>query len=185
MIKEIRLKGKTVPYDLQYKAVKNINLRIKPNGTLFVSANKQVPETAIENFILSKEEFILKVLGQFQDRVNHSQKKYFDENEIRQVVLDLCKQIYPAFEKRGVEFPVIRFRKMKSQWGNCRPKEGILTFNTQLIYVPQECIEYVVAHEFAHFLQPNHSALFYNELALVLPDWKSRRKRLKDVLIVD
>ena len=70
---------------------------------------------------------------------------------------------------------------MKSRWGSCNPGKGILTFNTQLMYAPPECIEYVVVHEFAHFLQPNHSALFYNEVAAVLPDWKDRRKKLGDV----
>ena len=49
------------------------------------------------------------------------------------------------------------------------------------MYAPPECIEYVVVHEFAHFFQPNHSALFYNEVAAVLPDWKDRRKKLRDI----
>ena len=48
MIKELNLKGKIIKYELQYKNVKNINFRIKPDCSIFVSANKKVSITAIE-----------------------------------------------------------------------------------------------------------------------------------------
>ena len=37
----------------------------------------------------------------------------------------------------------------------------------------------VVAHEVTHFLQANHSARFYEELARYMPDYKQREKLLK------
>ncbi len=55
MIKIIKIKDTTIQYDLQYKKVKNINLRIKPNGSINVSANKRVPQKVIDDFIISKE----------------------------------------------------------------------------------------------------------------------------------
>ena len=70
---------------------------------------------------------------------------------------------------------------MVSQWGNCRAEKGILTFNTNLVYAPYECIDYVVLHEFTHFLQQNHSAQFYRELEKVCPDWKALKTRLKEI----
>ena len=61
MIKEINLKDRTIKYNLQYKKVKNINLRIKSDGTVNVSANKNVPQKIIDDFMNSKADFILDV----------------------------------------------------------------------------------------------------------------------------
>lgn len=181
MTKTINLNGKTIQYELTYKKVKNINLRIKPDGTVFVSASRRVAQNIIDDFLISKADFIRNALKKYQSRENKPRIKYLDESETEQAILNLCNRIYPVFEKRNVKFPQIKFRKMKSRWGSCNPGKGILTFNTQLMYAPPECIEYVVVHEFAHFFQPNHSALFYNEVAAVLPDWKDRRKKLRDI----
>ena len=181
MEKVIDLNGKTVTYSLERKKVKNINLRIRPDGSILVSANRWVSEKTIENFLRSKENFILRALNKADERAKSDTVQYFDEKEIRYLILELCERIYPVFEARGVRFPQIKFRKMKTQWGNCHPQKGVLTFNTRLMYAPRECIEYVVAHEFAHFLQPNHSQLFYAELEKVMPDWKARRKKLKSI----
>ena len=181
MIKSIELRGKTISYELNYKKVKNINLRIGADGKIFVSANRFVSVKVIEDFILSKADFILKALS--RPAICEPKKQYFSEIEIREVILDLCQKVYPYFEKQGIPYPAIKFRKMVSQWGNCRNKEGVLTFNINLMYTPFECVEYVVLHEFCHFLQANHSRVFYDELEKVCPDWKERRKLLKTIII--
>lgn len=55
-------------YDLERKRVKNINLRIRSDETLFVSASPLVTEQTIDDFILSKSEFILKSLSRFSEK---------------------------------------------------------------------------------------------------------------------
>ncbi len=181
MIKEINLKNLKIKYDLQYKKVKNINLRIKPDGTIHVSANKLVPQNIIDEFIISKADFIINALNKYANK--NPKKQYFTENEIKNIILALCEKVYPYFEKQGIKYPQIKFRKMVSRWGSCHPTKCILTFNTNLMYAPIECVEYVVLHEFTHFLQPNHSAKFYEELAVVCPDWKECRQKLKYINI--
>ena len=47
---------------------------------------------------------------------------------------------------------------------------------------PVSCVEYVVLHEFCHFLQPNHSRAFYQLVEQFMPDWKERRRLLNDSL---
>ena len=183
MIKEVKIKDRIIKYELTYKKVKNINLRITCEGDVFVSASKRVSQKTIEDFILSKGEFVIKAIDKCAQRKNAEKYQYFSENELRAIVIDLCKNIYPYFKKRGVEYPVIKFKKMVSQWGNCRTLDGILTFNLNLMYAPIECIEYVVVHEFTHYLQANHSKLFYDELGKVMPDWKIRREKLKEISI--
>lgn len=181
--KIITLNDKNLIYDLQRKNVRNINLRVKADGTVCVSANRWVPQRTIDAFLQAKASFVLSTLNKYEKRSALVKKQYFTEEEIKDVILDLCKKVYPYFAKLGVEYPEIKFRKMVSQWGNCRSDRGILTFNTNLMYAPHECIEYVVLHEFTHFLVANHSAEFYTELAKVCPDWKTLKGQLKEIVL--
>ena len=181
MIKKITISGKEIEYSLERKSVKNINLRIKSDGSVFVSANRFVSVGTIEKFLVSKGDFIINAVDKFENAEKTPLTQYFTEKEIRAVIIELCEKSYPYFSERGIAFPTIKFRKMVSQWGNCRSREGILTFNTNLIYAPIECIEYVVLHEFTHFIEANHSARFYAELEKVCPDWKERRNFMKNI----
>lgn len=183
MNREIILGDRTIKYDLEYKRVKNINLRIKSDCSVCVTANKRVPQKVIDEFIISKVDFILRALEKYKNMPVKEQKQYYTEDELKELILALCNNVYPYYEKQGIKHPEIKFRKMVSRWGSCHTKKGILTFSTNLMYAPAECIEYVVWHEFTHFLQPNHSSKFYDELAKVYPNWKECRKKLKKISI--
>ena len=237
MIKRIKLLDREIEYDLQRKRVKNINLRIKPDKTITVSANPRVPENRIEKFIIDKQEFILraiekydkaqaslpkpkqyidgetvKVFGQdltlkvFLSKKNYVEmgepfinlyvkdendfslkKKILDKwlyNQVEEIVISICEKVYPLFKKHCDDFPTIKFRKMTSRWGSCNFVHEILTFNYALINAPIECVEYVVYHEFTHFIEPNHSKKFYLALSNFLPEYKERKKKLQKVLII-
>lgn len=88
--------------------------------------------------------------------------------------------LFPRFAALGVPRPELRMRAMRSCWGVCHPAKGYVTFNALLAAVPDACIEYVVAHELTHFLHADHSHAFYAVLARVIPDWRARRKALRD-----
>lgn len=87
-------------------------------------------------------------------------------------------KFYPIIEKYKLTKPKIMLRKMKTLWGSCSPKRGVVTFNHYLLKAKPACIEYVVLHELVHFLYPNHSKHFYNFLSSYMPDWKDRKKIL-------
>ncbi|MBE7038759.1 MAG: M48 family metallopeptidase [Ruminococcaceae bacterium] len=181
MEKEIFLNNTKFLYELQYKKVKNINLRIKQDGKIYVSANKFVPKKVIEDFLMSKAEFIIDAVEKYKNQ--KPLEKFFTEEEIKNLIISLCEKVYPYFEKRGVKYPQIRFKRMISRWGSCHSTQGVLTFNTNLMYAPYRCVEYVVLHEFAHFLEANHSCKFYDELSKVCPEWKKLRKELNNINI--
>ena len=65
MNRVIILGDRTIKYDLEYKKVKNINLRIKSDCSVCVSANKRVPQKVIDEFIISKVDFILRALEKY------------------------------------------------------------------------------------------------------------------------
>lgn len=65
-------------YTLARKRVKNINLRIHPDGTLYVSASPSVSVKAIEKFLDLKREYIQKALANFSEKRKWeiTEKKY-------------------------------------------------------------------------------------------------------------
>ena len=73
----------------------------------------------------------------------------------------------------------ISFREYKSMWGKC-DVEGRITFNWKLVMAPEQILDYVVVHEMAHLHHLNHSPAFWQRVETVLPDYKQRRKWLKD-----
>lgn len=72
-------------------------------------------------------------------------------------------------------------RTMKSRWGSCSRK-GIITLSTELIKLPDYCIEYVIIHELCHLRHHNHGKEYYKLLTELFPDWKKVRKELRDYI---
>lgn len=97
------------------------------------------------------------------------------------VFSEIVDEIFPIFKKYNVSLPALRIRNMETRWGSCLAKKGIITLNKQLLEAPRNCIEYVVMHEFCHFIHPNHSKHFYDFLTILMPDWKERKKLLEKV----
>ena len=53
--------------------------------------------------------------------------------------------------------------------------------NSRLIETPVCCIEYVVMHEFCHFIHPDHSRAFHALMTGMMPDWKQRKQLLNSI----
>ena len=103
--------------------------------------------------------------------------RYLDE-QCRSIFGEIILETYPMFQKYGVPMPELRIRNMETRWGSCLAKKEIVTLNKRLLEAPRNCIEYVVMHEFCHFVHPNHSKQFYAFLTMLMPDWKQRKETL-------
>lgn len=80
----------------------------------------------------------------------------------------------------GHKIQSLRIRKMKTRWGSCNAKRSFINLNADLIQTPKIAIEYVVLHELAHLVYPEHSPAFYSYLSVHMPDWKHRKQVLED-----
>ncbi len=54
----------------------------------------------------------------------------------------------------------ITIRDTKSRWGSCS-HDGNLSFCWRLVMAPEGVLDYVVAHEVAHLVEPNHGTEFW------------------------
>ena len=93
----------------------------------------------------------------------------------------LVQQVHGEFQQAGysVPMPTLRLRYMTSRWGSCIPVKEIITMNTRLLLGPTEFAHYVMVHEFAHFIEANHSSRFYKVMSDVLPNWQQMKMEMK------
>lgn len=224
----VRYENNEIHYLLEQKPVKNLNLRIRKDCMVYVSANPDVSAEKVDDFVVSKGAYILSAQRRFREMAQYAHQpkqyvsgetfyvlgrgvrlkveksmqetifsdgiylslcvkdpsdftkkqrmvtRYLDE-QCRSVFGEIISEIHPIFQKYGVPMPTLRIRDMETRWGSCLAKKGVITLNKRLLEVPRNCIEYVVMHEFCHFIHPNHSKHFYSFLAMLMPDWKERK----------
>ncbi len=109
-----------------------------------------------------------------------TQKMKILESWRKEQLLKRVESLLSRWEPRmGVKVASISLRRMKTRWGSCTPSAGKIRLNTALAATPEEILEYVLIHEMAHILEPNHGTLFWSIVEEHLPDWKSSRKCLK------
>lgn len=72
----------------------------------------------------------------------------------------------------------VAIRGQKTRWGSCS-QLGNLNFNWRLVMAPLQVMDYIVAHELLHLVEPNHSKKFWALVERVCPDYKSCREWLK------
>ena len=65
--RSIVVENREICYHLERKDVKNLNLRIRKDGNVFVSANEMVSCEEIDKFIHSKAAYVLKAIDHFRE----------------------------------------------------------------------------------------------------------------------
>lgn len=73
----------------------------------------------------------------------------------------------------------IRIKEQKSIWGSCSSKNNI-NFNWKLIMAPLTVLDYIVVHELCHLRHRDHSKNFWGLVEQIMPDYKEKRKWLKE-----
>lgn len=91
------------------------------------------------------------------------------------------EELLPIWEQRtGLKCSSWQIRNMKTRWGSCNTKTNKINLNLQLVKRPVECLEYVILHELAHTIVPNHSNEFKAVLRRYMPDWKNVQRELNN-----
>jgi len=72
----------------------------------------------------------------------------------------------------------LRISGAKGRWGSCGAG-GSINLVWRLCLAPIEVVDYVVVHELAHLKRRDHSALFWQEVARILPAYETQKRWLK------
>lgn len=79
----------------------------------------------------------------------------------------------------GVEYERIMISDLKVRWASCTPKNN-LNFNWRIIKAPVYVIDYLIVHELAHLIEPNHSKSFWNIVAVQIPRYAAAKEWLRE-----
>jgi predicted metal-dependent hydrolase len=79
----------------------------------------------------------------------------------------------------GVTFASARIVNSRYRWGSCTVKDN-LSFNWRLIKAPLFVIDYVIIHELAHLMEPNHTPRFWSIVRAHAPTMEKARTWLKE-----
>lgn len=87
--------------------------------------------------------------------------------------------LHTLAQKYDYRYSSVQIKNMRTRWGSCSSEKSI-NLSIWLIQLPEELIEYVCCHELTHLNHQHHQAAFWEELSTMIPDWKNRRKQLKE-----
>ena len=73
----------------------------------------------------------------------------------------------------------VKITSARSRWGSCS-RDNQICFSWRLVMAPLTVIDYVLLHELAHIKEKNHSKRFWSYLESILPDYKGRRRWLRE-----
>lgn len=218
--------GLEIPVSVVRKRVKNLNLRVRADGTVTLSIPQHLPLARAREFLDRKGEWIAErvrcnierrpspdLAGELPDRIplwgklvprdsvqaNSGQaasdrdasgqgapgQTTIDQAALdelyRTEVLRALPGIVERMEARiGVHAARWSVRVMKTRWGSCTPKTGAIRINARLAAYPSECLEFVMAHELVHLLEPSHNARFHTLLDEFCPGNRHLAKLLRE-----
>ena len=190
MIKELWVEWRDVhiPVEVIYSARKTMALEV----TTELKVRARVPSRTkdwqvrdfvedrkcwvVEKYLLQKQRALQREMAPKPDYVENPElEKEYREKARKQIE---ARTSYFALVM-GVNYGRITIRAARHRWGSCS-SAGNLNFHWKLILMPPEILDYVVVHELAHRKEMNHSARFWAEVEKILPDYKARRKWLKE-----
>ena len=163
---------------------KTMVLEIIKDGMILVRAPYRMPESEIRRFIQEKSDWIEKHVQRIEERQRTLPPvEGLTMKDIRkladQASVVIPKRVEYFAEKIPVTYGRITIRNQKTRWGSCSSK-GNLNFNCLLMLAPPEVLDYVVVHELCHRKEMNHSERFWREVENILPDYRERKKWLKE-----
>ena len=222
----LNVDGLEIPVSVVRKRVKNLNLRVRADGTVTLSIPQHLPLARAQELLERKGSWIAERVrrnierrpspdfaGELPDRIplwgklvprdsvqaNSGQaasdrdgsgqgapgQTTIDQAALdelyRTEVLRALPGIVERMEARiGVHAARWSARVMKTRWGSCTPKTGAIRINARLAAYPPECLEFVVAHELVHLLEPSHNARFHALLDEFCPGNRHPAKLLRE-----
>lgn len=177
---------RNVSYEVVRSRRRTLGIEVTGEARVIVRAPFFVPQSEIDRYVNSQADWIRRHVRMMQVRresVCEEREEPLTEAELRKLreraAQELPGKVAYFAQQIGVSYGRITIRNQKTRWGSCSAK-GNLNFNCLLMLAPEDVLDYVVVHELCHRKEMNHSESFWAEVEKVLPDYKRRRKWLKE-----
>lgn len=170
-----------IEYELIRSKRKTVSITVKSDGKVIVRAPLLASVRGINEFVESKEDWIIKNVKRVLENPAPKPREFTPEEKkrlVKQARILITQRVEYYAPIVGVSYNRIAIKDAKTRWGSCS-RDGNLNFSFRLVLKPLELLDYVVVHELCHRIHMNHSKEFWQEVERILPDYKDRRKRLK------
>lgn len=183
--KKITIHDRELPYTLALSSrARVMRLSVYHDGALIVTAPHVISEGAVERFIMKKARWIVEKLEYFRRfagravvKVRRGGAREFAKQKEEALLLAESRVAHFNAIYRFV-FTRIVIRNQKTRWGSCS-KKGTLSFNYRILHLPPALADYIIVHELCHLGEFNHSHRFWDLVARTVPDYKERRRALR------
>lgn len=89
-------------------------------------------------------------------QAKRSKRKGRSDEELEQRARRLAQDYFG-----GLEFTIVWSTRQQRRWGSCTPLDASIRLSTNLKEFPDYVIDYVIIHELAHLVIPDHSPEFW------------------------
>lgn len=185
-VKEPAAQAGTRPYLLIRSGRRTISMELREDGRVLVRAPYRMRTGEIDAFVAAHADWVAKHRKMQEERRRAASlhpAPHLGADELQALGERALREIPPRVRlyaaQMGVCYGRITIRAQKTRWGSCSAR-GNLNFNCLLMKLPQELVDYVVVHELAHLRHMDHSPAFWAEVERVLPDYRERRRALKE-----
>ena len=174
--------------EVVYSRRRTLGLEVRADGRVILRAPKGLSNQAVMDFVKERQAWIVgkwfeteRIRRQKAERPprDYEQNPALEAQYRKEARRRITERAAYFAEKMGVDYGRIAIKAAKTRWGSCSA-QGNLNFHWKLILMPPAILDYVVVHELAHRIEMNHSPRFWAQVERILPDYRERRRWLKE-----
>lgn len=105
------------------------------------------------------------------------------KQELTNKILELEPKVEIQIRKLNLELVKFKIKDVKSYYGKCFINKKEIIYSLKLAKLDPIFLEYVIYHEYSHFIEANHSKKFYQVLEKLMPNYYEVQKKLKKVKV--
>ncbi len=174
--------------EVVYSRRRTLGLEVRADGRVILRAPKGLSNQAVMDFVKERQAWIVqkwfeteRIRRQKAERPprDYEQNPALEVQYRKEARRRITERAAYFAEKMGVDYGRIAIKAAKTRWGSCSA-QGNLNFHWKLILMPPAILDYVVVHELAHRIEMNHSPRFWTQVERILPDYRERRRWLKE-----
>jgi predicted metal-dependent hydrolase len=163
------------------KRAGRIRITVGHDLGVVVTVPRFSPEILAHRFVAQKAVWILRSLEKIKKRgitpkLKGSRRDFIlNKASAHRIAREKIKKFNDFY---NFKYAKINIRNQKTRWGSCS-KNGNLSFNYKIVFLPDHLADYLVVHELCHLGEMNHSQRFWNLVAKTIPDYGKMRRELR------